>query len=56
MKSPAESLFIAKPNVARNPMGPYSKKRCMSENKTWGNQITSFIIKRVLLIMRDRRS
>ncbi len=29
--------------VASSPLGPYSKKKVMSENKTWGSQLSNFI-------------
>ncbi|MAE66260.1 MAG: hypothetical protein CMJ18_18470 [Phycisphaeraceae bacterium] len=28
--------------VAKSPMGPYGPKHCMTEQKTWGSQITAF--------------
>ncbi|MCK9412664.1 MAG: family 43 glycosylhydrolase [Prolixibacteraceae bacterium] len=30
--------------VSSFPLGPYSKQMCMSENKTWNSQITSFLL------------
>ncbi len=29
--------------VASSPLGPYSKKKVMGENKTWGSQLSNFI-------------